>query len=154
MNLASLRESSLIVKLGTQYCPDCDVPIDAQSPETILARLQREYRGQTIAVLAPLVVARKGYYTDLAKWAAAKGYAELRVDGELLPTADWPRLDRFKEHDIELPVGSVTVSARNESALRELLQRGLELGKGRVQVLPQIKTRTKRVAGPFIVPSN
>jgi len=42
----------------------------------------------------PLVVARKGYYTDLAKWAAGKGHAELRVDGERLPTARWPRLVR------------------------------------------------------------
>ncbi|KPK53379.1 MAG: excinuclease ABC subunit A, partial [Thiotrichales bacterium SG8_50] len=134
----------LFVKLGTQYCPDCNVPIEAQSTETILARLLREYRGQTISVFAPLVVARKGYYTDLAKWAAAKGFSSLRVDGELLPTVPWPRLDRFKEHDIELPVGDVRVSASNEGALRELLRRALELGKGMVQVLAQPKTRLRR----------
>src|SRR4029453_13892048 len=81
-----------------------------------------------------LVVARKGYYTDLAKWAAAKGYAQLRVDGELTATTPWPRLDRFREHTIELPVGSVTVATRNERGLRELLQRALDFGKGVVHV--------------------
>ena len=97
----------LYVKLGVQHCPDCEVPIEPQSADAIAARLLREYRGRRIELLAPLVVARKGYYTDLAKWAAGKGYAELRVDGERLPTARWPRLDRFREHTIELPVISV-----------------------------------------------
>ncbi len=125
----------LFVKLGTQFCPDCDIPIEAQTPEAIVARLMRDYRGRQISVLAPLVVARKGYYTDLAKWAAAKGYARLRVDGELTPTEPWPRLDRFKEHDIELPVGEITVTPKDEAALRELLEQALAFGKGVVQVI-------------------
>ena len=106
----------LFVKLGTQYCPDCDIPIQPQTRESILAKLMRDYRGQRVELLAPLIVARKGYYTDLAQWASRKGFALLRVDGEFLPTANWPRLDRFKEHNIELPVGACEVSPkRNES---------------------------------------
>jgi len=89
----------LYVKLGTQYCPDCDRPIEPQSAASIGARLVRDYRGKRITLLAPLVVARKGYYTDLAKWAAKKGFSTLRVDGEALPTAPWPRLSRFREHN-------------------------------------------------------
>jgi len=125
----------LFVKLGTQYCPDCDIPIEAQSPELIAARILREFRGCRVELLAPLVVGRKGYYTDLAKWAARKGHVALRVDGEVLPTDPWPRLDRFREHWIELPVGSVTVSARNAAALRALLHAALEHGNGVAQVL-------------------
>ena len=55
----------LYVKLGTQYCPACNVPIEPQSAEAIAARLLREYKGVRIGLLAPLVVNRKGYYTDL-----------------------------------------------------------------------------------------
>lgn len=124
----------LFVKLGTQYCPHCEIRIEPQSREAIAAKILADFRGQRITLLAPLVVARKGYYTDLAKWAAAKGFARLRVDGELLPTQHWPRLDRFKEHDIELPVGDITVTAKTETALRELLERALDFGKGLVQV--------------------
>ncbi len=125
----------LFVKLGTQHCPDCAVPIQPQSAEAILARIMKGHRGKTVSVLAPLIVNRKGVYTDLAKWAGSKGYAHLRVDGKLLPVRPFPRIDRFKEHSIELPVGEVKVEARSEAALRQLLATALDFGKGSVQVL-------------------
>lgn len=125
----------LFVKLGAQHCPDCQIPIEAQTPDAILARLLRDYRNRHVSLLAPLVVARKGYYTDLAKWATAKGFSHLRVDGELTAAAAWPRLNRFKEHNIELPVGEIKVSPKAETELCALLTRALDLGKGVVQVL-------------------
>ncbi len=120
----------LFVKLATRYCPDCGVPVEAQSSESIIAQLFKAYRNRDIELLSPLVAARKGYYTDLATWAAGKGFRQLRVDGERLATDNWPRLDRYQEHNIELPVGSIRVSTKNESALRSLLQRALDFGKG------------------------
>jgi excinuclease ABC subunit A len=125
----------LFVKLGTQHCPDCDVPIEPQSEEMIAARLLKQYRGQKISLLAPLVVNRKGVYTDLAKWALSKGYWHLRVDGKMLATRPFPRIDRFKEHTIELPVGEVLVQPKKEVELRQLLAKALEIGKGMVHVL-------------------
>jgi len=125
----------LFVKLGVQHCPDCGIPITPQTPDAIVARLLRDFRGKRVALLAPLVTARKGYYTDLAKWAAGKGFAHLRVDGVMTPAEPWPRLDRFKEHDIDLPVGDITVAAKGEGALRELLDRALAFGKGVVRVV-------------------
>ncbi|QOJ31890.1 MAG: excinuclease ABC subunit UvrA [Gammaproteobacteria bacterium] len=125
----------IFARLGTQHCPDCDTRIVPQDPDAIVARIVRAQRGQTVQVLAPLVVARKGYYTELARWAARRGHDELRVDGEMTATAAWPRLDRFIEHDIELPLGEVRVEPRHEGRLRQLLLEGIELGKGSVQVL-------------------
>jgi excinuclease ABC subunit A len=125
----------LYVKLGTQHCPDCQSPIEPQSVGAIAARLLRDYRGKRVTLLAPLVVARKGFYTDLAKWAAKKGYKELRVDGANVPTARWPRLSRFKEHTIELPVATLEVSAKTDSALHAALARALDYGKGLLSVL-------------------
>jgi len=126
----------LYVKLGTQYCPDCDVPIEPQTPEAILAALLKQWKSREVHVLAPLVSARKGYYTDLARWAHNRGFAHLRVDGELIPTDPWPRLDRYREHDIELPVASLKVTPKAEAALREAIARGLDLGKGMIRVAP------------------
>ena len=54
-----------------------------QSPESIAAQLLREHKGQHVGLLAPLVVNRKGVYTDLAKWAKARGHSHLRVDGRV-----------------------------------------------------------------------
>ncbi|HMA88011.1 MAG TPA: excinuclease ABC subunit UvrA [Burkholderiales bacterium] len=133
----------LFVKLGTQHCPDCRVPIEPQSEDAIAARLLREYRGQRIGLLAPLVTNRKGVYTDLAKWAKAKGYASLRVDGAFLPVDPFPRIDRFKEHNIELPVADLRVAPENERALRAALATALELGKGTVQVLSDLDALVK-----------
>ena len=126
----------LFVKLGTQFCPDCDVAIEPQSADSIAARLLRDYRGKRITVLAPLVMARKGFYTDLAKWAAKKGYKELRVDGVNTPTARWPRLNRFKEHTIELPVATLEVNPKNDIELHAAIGRALDYGKGLMNVLP------------------
>ena len=126
----------LYVKLGVQHCPDCDIPIESQSREAIVARIMRKFRGRKVTVLAPLVVARKGYYTDLAKWAAGKGFAALRVDGTDTATDAWPRLDRFKEHDIDLPVGDVAVSATSEKSLMALLDRALDFGNGVARIAP------------------
>ncbi|NTV11682.1 MAG: excinuclease ABC subunit A, partial [Zoogloea sp.] len=125
----------LYVKLGVQYCPKCDVPVTPQSFEAIAAQVMRDFRGRSVEVLAPLVTNRKGLYTDLAKWARGKGYPQLRVDGEYLPTAKWPRLDRFREHVIALPVGRIAVEADNEAALRTLLDEALVHGKDVVKVL-------------------
>ena len=125
----------LYEKLGVQHCPDCKVPVTPQSFEAIAAAILREFRGRHIGLLAPLVVNRKGLYTDLAKWARQKGYTHLRVDGEFVPTAKWPRLDRFKEHTIELPVGDLIVYSNEEAALRTLLATALEHGHGIVNVI-------------------
>ncbi len=125
----------LFVKLGTQYCPGCEVPIEPQSEEAIVARIMREYKGTHVGLLAPLVINRKGVYTDLARWARNRGFEYLRVDGEYLPTQRFPRIDRFREHVIELPVADVHVSAAAEAALRSALHTALEYGKGVVHLI-------------------
>ena len=136
----------LYVKLGTQYCPDCDVAIEPQSIDQITARIMKECRNDRIGLLAPLVVNRKGYYTDLAKWAAGKGHTHLRVDGEFIPTSPWPRLARFQEHSIELPVADLRVKPENEAALRAGLAAALEHGKGVVHVLGGLDTLADAMA--------
>ena len=130
----------LFMKLGVQHCPDCDVSVEPQTPAAILAKVLRRYRGKQIEVLAPLVVARKGYYTDLAKWAAGRSFTHLRVDGDVLPTANWPRLSRFHEHNIDLPVGQLKVEPRNEEALRVLLERAIKFGSGVVRIVQSSKS--------------
>ncbi|MGI9152574.1 MAG: excinuclease ABC subunit UvrA, partial [Rubrivivax sp.] len=125
----------LWVKLGTQHCTKDGSPVRPQSAESIAAQLLREHAGRHVGLLAPLVVNRKGVYTDLAKWAKARGHTHLRVDGEFLPLDPFPRIDRFKEHTIELPVADLVVDPANETALREALSRTLQLGRGVLHLL-------------------
>jgi len=126
----------LYVQLGIQHCPDCDLPIEPLTSEQIVAQILRQYRNREITLYAPLVSARKGYYNELARWAAGKGYAQLRVDGKLVSTSPWPKLARYKPHDIELPIGTLKVGPRSESTLREWIDTALDLGKGQIMLQP------------------
>ncbi|MDH4114831.1 MAG: excinuclease ABC subunit UvrA, partial [Burkholderiaceae bacterium] len=125
----------LYVKLGVQHCPDCAVPVTPQSFDAIVGQVMRDLKGQHVGVLAPMVVNRKGVYTDLAKWAAARGHSHLRVDGAFVPTSKFPRIERFKEHTIELPVADVVVRPEREEALRAALKLALEHGHGVVTLV-------------------
>ncbi|MDA8453842.1 excinuclease ABC subunit A [Acidovorax sp. GBBC 3334] len=128
----------LYVKLGVQHCVNDGAAVQPQTPESIAAQLLTHFKGQHIGLLAPLVVNRKGVYTELADWARPRGYTHLRVDGNFLPTTGFPRIDRFKEHTIELPVESLDVAPENEALLRTALARALELGKGVVHVMSDL----------------
>lgn len=125
----------LYVKLGTQYCPSCQVPVEPQRPDQILAHIMTHHRGQRIGIMAPLIIARKGYYTDLAKWADNKGYTHLRVDNEFIPVNPWPRLDRNQEHNIELPVLDIIVDPANEAELRDAINTAITHGQGQLSIL-------------------
>ncbi|WP_070107107.1 excinuclease ABC subunit UvrA [Burkholderia plantarii] len=125
----------LYVKLGLQHCIHDGTPVTSQSVESIAAQLLRDHRGQHVGLLAPLVVNRKGVYTDLAKWAKARGSTHLRVDGAFVPVDPWPKLDRFREHTIELPVADLVVSPDSEAELRRRLDETLEIGKGVMHLL-------------------
>lgn len=125
----------LYVKLGVQHCVNDGAEVRPQTADSIAAQLLRRYRGRHIGLLAPLVVNRKGVYTELADWARPRNYTHLRVDGNFLPTTGFPRIDRFKEHTIELPIGDIVVKPENEAVLRAMLATALEHGKGVVHVL-------------------
>ncbi len=128
----------LYVKLGTQHCVKDGTAVAPQTADSIAAQLLKNFRGQHIGLLAPLVSGRKGVYTELADWARPRGYTHLRVDGNFLPTNGFPRIDRFKEHNIELPVASLDVNPAQEAALRAALAVALVHGKGVVQVMSEL----------------
>jgi excinuclease ABC subunit A len=96
----------LFARLGTQYCPDCQIAVEAQTRDELGRRLRSELRERgDLRLLAPVVKNRKGFHTDVAEWAASHGYAEVRADGEFYPASERLRLDRFREHDVEIVVG-------------------------------------------------
>ncbi|MFE8646101.1 excinuclease ABC subunit UvrA [Sphingomonas sp. NCPPB 2930] len=129
----------LYVKLGIQHCIHDGAAVQPQTPESIAAQLMKNFRGRCIGLLAPLVMNRKGVYTELADWARPRGYTHLRVDGNFLPTTRFPRIDRFKEHIVELPIASLKMVPENDAALRTALALALEHGKGAVHVLADIE---------------
>ncbi|MEY2501210.1 MAG: excinuclease subunit [Verrucomicrobiota bacterium] len=123
----------LFAKTGTQFCPDCDLPVEKQSVAAIVRQLETAVKRGPLKVLAPLVKARKGFHTDVARWAERQGFDTLFVDGQLIPVAQFRKLERFKEHTIDVVVGAI--DARRILKARNLVQRALDIGRGTAHLL-------------------
>ena len=121
----------LFAKLGTQYCPKCNVPVEKQTLQAAAKKAEAIARSGRIRLLAPLIKARKGFHTDVARWAARQGFEDLLVDGKFMKTEGFQKLDRFREHTIDVVVGERAAEGR----LQELVKRALEIGKGTAKIM-------------------
>ena len=120
----------LYAKIGVQHCPTCDLRITSQTGEQILVRLLTDYKGEAVTLLAPAVRGRKGFHKDVLAQALRNGASEVRVDGERMALEPLPQLDRYREHDIDVVVGTAKVGTRQRRAVQDLLERALRLGQG------------------------
>jgi len=136
----------LFARLGTQYCPDCQVPVEAQTRDELTRRLREEVRQRgELTLLAPMIKNRKGFHTDVAEWAASHGYPQVRADGKLYSAAERLRLDRFREHDVEIVVGRMSkkemaparLGGAGEKERADVLQETLKLGRGLLYALDE-----------------
>src|SRR5213076_1768158 len=123
----------LFAKTGTQFCAECDLPVEKQSAASIVKQLEAAAKRGPLKVLAPLVKARKGFHTDVARWAERQGFDTLFVDGQLIPVTQFRKLERFKEHTIDVVVGAI--DAKRILKARNLVQRALEIGRGTAHLL-------------------
>ena len=123
----------LFAKTGTQFCPECDLPVEKQSLAAIVKQVETAAKRGPLKVLAPLVKARKGFHTDVARWAERQGFDMLYVDQTLIPVSDFRKLERFKEHTIDVVVGAI--DAKRILKARNLTQRALEIGRGTAHLL-------------------
>jgi excinuclease ABC subunit A len=145
----------LFAKTGTQFCPDCDLPVEKQSLAEIVKQVEATAKRGPLKVLAPLVKARKGFHTDVAHWAERQGFDTLYVDGKSIPVSHFRKLERFKEHTIDVVVGVIghgSLKWRNRPGcestdpqprgLRHIIQRALEIGRGTARLLDAKKRLT------------
>jgi excinuclease ABC subunit A len=122
----------LFARLGVQFCPRCQVPVQARSRDETARLLSAEMKRRgDLLLLAPVVKNRKGFHTEVAQWAAKHGYKEVRADGKMYSTAEPMRLDRFREHDVEIVVGVL----EKKTPRREMIEDTLKLGRGTLYAL-------------------
>jgi excinuclease ABC subunit A len=123
----------LFAKTGTQFCPDCDLPVEKQSLAAITKQIESTAKRGPVRVLAPLVKARKGFHTEVARWAERQGFDTLYVDGKLVPIPHFRKLERFKEHTIDVIVG--LIDRKRIAETRDVVRRALEIGRGTGRLL-------------------
>jgi excinuclease ABC subunit A len=128
----------LYAKLGVQHDPDTGEAAIRQTSGDIVQRIRRQLRSQkNLSLLAPLIRGRKGFHTEVARWAQKKGFTLLRVDGKWIEPAKFQPLDRYREHHIDVLVAQLTPGRKDLAAL---VSQTLALGRG---TLYAVDTRGK-----------
>ena len=123
----------LYSKLGTQFCPSCNVPVQTTTLAEVAEQLRKFSQSGPVQVFAPLIKSRKGYHKEVAEWAVRRDFDTLLVDGKLVKADKFPELSRYREHSIDVLVGQTT-KASEEAAL-ELARRALEIGKNTARLV-------------------
>jgi excinuclease ABC subunit A len=124
--------------IGTPHCPKCGKPISRQSTDQIVRSiLQGELAksGDRVMILAPIVRGRKGEYRQELEKLARDGFVRARIDGDLCPLDDPPRLDKRKNHTIEVLIDRLLVKPGIAGRLEQSIATALKLAKGLVTVV-------------------
>ena len=133
----------LYAKLGTRYCPDCEVPVEKQSIAAIEKTIRQHLKDGTVAVMAPVIRGRKGYHTEVAEWALKQGFSKLLVDRQFKEAEGFERLTRYQEHDIDVvvwesdsptPPPAPRSKRHKPLTLPDAIERALEIGKGTLKI--------------------
>ncbi|TRW44029.1 excinuclease ABC subunit UvrA [Georgenia yuyongxinii] len=122
----------LFARAGTQYCPVCGERVTAQTPQQIVDRLREMPEGTRFQVLAPMIRGRKGEYAELFRDLQSQGFARARVDGEVVPLADPPTLEKKIKHDIDVVVDRLVVRENVRQRLTDSVETALRLAEGLV----------------------
>ncbi|MDQ1294269.1 MAG: excinuclease subunit, partial [Actinomycetota bacterium] len=120
----------LWARAGRPHCPTCGLPIARQSPQQIVDRVLELPEGTRFQVLAPVVRGRKGEYLELFRELQSKGFARVRVDGEVLPLSDPPSLEKKLKHTIEVVVDRLVARSTLKQRLTDSVETALELAGG------------------------
>jgi excinuclease ABC subunit A len=124
----------LFARAADAYSYVTGEPMIRQSEEQIVEAIAKNYKGQKISILSPLVRARKGHYRELFAEIRKKGFSKARVDGKIIDIDLKTELDRYKTHDIELLVDKIEIQA-DLSRLKQSIRTALTMGKGVVLVM-------------------
>lgn len=103
--------------------------------EQILDLILNDYKGKKIYILAPLVRTRKGHYKELFEQVRKKGYLYVRVDGEIKEALPGMKLDRYKNHDIEVVVDKLVVTDKDDVRLKNSVATAMQQGDGLLMIL-------------------
>ncbi|MBI4443328.1 MAG: excinuclease ABC subunit UvrA, partial [Acidobacteria bacterium] len=124
----------LYATIGTPHCPRCGKPITHQSVERIVEQIMALEGSDRIMILAPLVRGRKGEFKKEMEKLAREGYERVRIDGVLYPLDSPPRLDKRKNHTLEVVVDRLLVKPGIEKRVSNSIATAMKLAQGLAQI--------------------
>ena len=125
----------LFAKASTAYSPVTGKELVRYTDAQIVELIMKDYAGRKCLLLAPLVRGRKGHYRELFEQMRRKGYAQIRIDGELLSLNDVEQLDRYKAHFIELVIDKLCPGEGDDKRIADSVVAALGVGKGSLAML-------------------
>ena len=143
----------LFARAGVAYSYLSGEKMVKYTEEKILGLIRQEYQGKRIYLLAPLVRTRKGHYKELFEQVRKKGYLYVRVDGEVREIMHGMKLDRYKNHDIEVVIDKMVVTAdKDDKRLKQSVATAMQQGDGLIMILDattnEVRHYSKRLMCP------
>ncbi len=143
----------LYARAGTAYSYRSGEEMVKYTEEQVIEMILHNYAGKRIFLLAPLVRQRKGHYRELFESMRRKGYLSIRVDGEILEITRGMKVDRYKNHNIEVVIDKLAVREEDEERLRKSVATAMKQGEGMVMVIDkdtqEAKNFSKRLMDPI-----
>lgn len=125
----------LFARAGEAYSYLSGEKMVRYTEEKIISLIMEQYQGRKTYILAPLVRNRKGHYKELFEQVRKKGYLTVRVDGELREITHGMKLDRYRNHSVELVVDKLIVDTDDERRLHESVKTAMKQGDGQLMIL-------------------
>ena len=144
----------LFARAGTAYSYVTGEPMVKYTEEKILDLILHDYAGRAIYILAPLVRSRKGHYRELFDSMRRKGYLNIRVDGEMLNLVPDMKVDRYKNHTIEVVVDKLVADEKDTERLKKSIGMAMTLGEGLVMLLERGSDQPKFYSRRLMCPTS
>ena len=142
----------LFARAGTAYSYFSGEKMVKYTEEQVVEMILRDYAGMRIYILAPLVRNRKGHYRELFEQMRRKGFLQVRVDDEVVELTSGMKLDRYKNHNIEVVVDKLAVKSSDEERLRNSVRVAMQQGDGLIMILDNASGKTKYYSKRMMCP--
>lgn len=143
----------LYARAGTAYSYMSGEKMVKYTEEQVIDMILNDYMGKRIYLLAPLVRQRKGHYRELFESMRRKGYLNIRIDGEIQEIVRGMKVDRYKNHNIEVVIDKLAVQNKEDERLRKSIQVAMKQGEGVLMIMDkdsgEIKNFSKRLMDPI-----
>ena len=143
----------LFARAGKAYSYMTGEPMVKYTEEKVIDMIVNNYAGRKILILAPLVRSRKGHYRELFESMRRKGYLHVRVDGEVQEITQGMKVDRYKNHDIEVVIDRMAVKDTADERLKKTIQIAMRQGEGLLMIMDFETGQTKHFSKRLMCPT-
>lgn len=144
----------LFARAGEAYSYVSGEKMVKYTDEEILRLIFKHYDGKKTYILAPLVRNRKGHYKELFEQVRKKGYLHVRIDGQIKEIMPGMRVDRYKNHDIELVIDKLVVAEQDDRRLKSSIGTGMHQGNGTIMLLDYAKGDIRHFSRQLMCPTS